>query len=96
MTVHSKGKLENKVINIQRCSFDIFHQDFPLVYLTSDRAPRTLAYYVFLNSTEGDAAAQMAHIRMAAGVFMTIVPALVFGIFQKQLTDGVLTTGKKG
>ena len=68
----------------------------PLVYLTSDSAPRTLAYYVFLNSTEGDAAAQMAHIRMAAGVFMTIVPAVVFGIFQKQLTDGVLTTGKKG
>lgn len=68
----------------------------PLVYLTSDHAPRTLAYYVFLNSTEGDAAAQMAHIRMAAGVFMTIVPAVVFGIFQKQLTDGVLTTGRKG
>ena len=68
----------------------------PLVYLTSDSAPRTLAYYVFLNSTEGDAAAQMAHIRMAAGVFMTIVPAVVFGIFQKQLTDGVLTTGRKG
>ena len=68
----------------------------PLVYLTSDSAPRTLAYYVFLNSTEGDAAAQMAHIRMAAGVFMTIVPAIVFGIFQKQLTDGVLTTGRKG
>jgi ABC-type glycerol-3-phosphate transport system permease component len=38
----------------------------------------------------------MAHIRMAAGVFMTIVPAIVFGIFQKQLTDGVLTTGRKG
>lgn len=68
----------------------------PLVYLTSDSAPRTLAYYVFLNSTEGDAAAQMAHIRMAAGAFMTIVPAIVFGIFQKQLTDGVLTTGRKG
>lgn len=68
----------------------------PLVYLTSDNAPRTLAYYVFLNSTEGDAAAQMAHIRMAAGVFMTLVPAIVFGIFQKQLTDGVLTTGRKG
>lgn len=68
----------------------------PLVYLTSDSAPRTLAYYVFLNSTESEAAAQLAHIRMAAGVFMTIVPALVFGIFQKQLTEGVLTTGKKG
>ena len=68
----------------------------PLVYLTSDSAPRTLAYYVFLNSTESEAAAQLAHIRMAAGVFMTIVPALVFAIFQKQLTDGVLTTGKKG
>ena len=68
----------------------------PLVYLTSDNAPRTLAYYVFLNSTEGDVAAQMAHIRMAAGVFMTLVPAIVFGIFQKQLTAGVLTTGRKG
>lgn len=68
----------------------------PLVFMTSDNAPYTLAYLIFKNSTEGDAAAQLANIRMAGGVFMTIVPAIVFGIFQKQLTDGVLTAGMKG
>ena len=68
----------------------------PLVYMTSDNAPYTLAYLIFKNSTEGDAAARYANIRMAGGVFMTIVPALVFAIFQKQLTEGVLTAGMKG
>lgn len=68
----------------------------PLVFMTSSDAPYTLAYLVFKNSTEGDSAAQLANIRMAAGVFMTLVPAAVFGIFQKQLTDGVLTAGMKG
>ena len=68
----------------------------PLVYMTSSDAPLTLAYLIFKKATESDASIQLAAVRMAGGVFMTIVPAVVFGIFQRQLTDGVLTAGKKG
>lgn len=68
----------------------------PLVYMTSDNAPYTLAYLIYKNSTEGDAAAQLAAVRMAGGVFMTIFPAIIFALFQKQLTEGVLTSGIKG
>ena len=68
----------------------------PLVFMTSSDAPVTLAYLIFKKATEEDGAAQLAAVRMAGGVFMTIFPALIFGIFQRQLTDGVLTAGKKG
>lgn len=68
----------------------------PLVYMTSSDAPYTLAYLIFKNSIESDAAAGLANLRMAGGVFMTIAPAIVFTIFQKQLTQGVLTSGLKG
>lgn len=67
----------------------------PLVYMTSSDAPYTLAYLIFKNSVESEAAASLAGVRMAGGVFMTILPAIVFTIFQRQLTDGVLTTGIK-
>lgn len=68
----------------------------PLVYMTSDKAPYTLAYLIYKNATEGDSAAKLAGVRMAGGVFMTILPAIIFTLFQKQLTDGVLTSGIKG
>ncbi|MCF0112448.1 MAG: carbohydrate ABC transporter permease [Bacilli bacterium] len=68
----------------------------PLVFMTSSDAPVTLAYLIFKKATEADGATRFAAIRMAGGVFMTIFPALIFGIFQRQLTDGVLTAGKKG
>ena len=68
----------------------------PLVFMTSDNAPYTLAYLIYKNSTEGEAASQLAAIRMAGGVFMTILPAIIFTFFQRQLTEGVLTSGLKG
>ncbi|MDR0831866.1 MAG: carbohydrate ABC transporter permease [Bacillales bacterium] len=68
----------------------------PLVYMSSSDAPRTIAYYVYLRAIEGDSASQLAHVRMAAGTFMTIIPAILFGLFQKQLTEGVVMTGLKG
>jgi len=68
----------------------------PLIYMSSSEAPRTLAYLIFLKSTEANAATQMAHIRMAGGVFMTFIPAILFMIFQKQLIEGVTLTGSKG
>ncbi|MDD3113416.1 MAG: carbohydrate ABC transporter permease [Candidatus Izemoplasmatales bacterium] len=68
----------------------------PLIYMSSSDAPRTLAYVIFLESAESNAATQMAHIRMAGGVFMSIIPAILFTIFQKQLIEGVTLTGSKG
>lgn len=68
----------------------------PLLYMSSSEAPRTLAYLIFLKSTEANAATQMANMRMAGGVFMTIIPAILFLIFQKQLIEGVTLTGSKG
>lgn len=68
----------------------------PLLYLNSSEAPLTFAYALFKASTEGNAATYYAHIRMAGGVFMTLFPALLFTIFQNQLTDGALTSGLKG
>ncbi len=68
----------------------------PLLYLNSSEAPLTFAYALFKASTEGNAATYYAHIRMAGGVFMTIFPAVLFTIFQNQLTDGALTSGLKG
>ena len=68
----------------------------PLVYLTSSDAPITFAYALFKASTEGNASAYLSNIRMAGGVFMTLFPAILFTIFQNQLTDGALTSGLKG
>lgn len=68
----------------------------PLLYLNSSEAPLTFAYALFKASTEGNAATYYANIRMAGGVFMTLFPAILFTIFQNQLTDGALTTGLKG
>jgi multiple sugar transport system permease protein len=68
----------------------------PLVYMTSSDAPITFAYALFKSSVEGDSAEGLAMIRMAGGVFMTIFPALLFTLFQNQLTDGALTSGLKG
>lgn len=68
----------------------------PLVYMTSSDAPYTLAYLIYNNSINSDAASTLAGVRMAGGVFMTIIPAILFGLFQKQLTQGVLTSGLKG
>jgi multiple sugar transport system permease protein len=68
----------------------------PLMFMNSSSAPYTLAYVLFKSSTEGDASTSFAAVRMAGGVFMTIVPTLLFTFFQDRLTDGALTSGIKG
>ncbi len=68
----------------------------PLMYMHSSEAPKTFALVLFENSTEGDAAMDRANIRMAGGVFMSVFPALLFAIFQKQLIDGVMVGSVKG
>lgn len=68
----------------------------PLIYMSSSTAPRTLAYVVFLDSTQVEVAADSANVRMAAGVFMSVFPTVLFLMFQRQLIEGVVMTGIKG
>lgn len=68
----------------------------PLMYMTSSKAPRTLAYVVFLSSMEENVGADTAHLRMAAGVFMTIIPLILFAVFQRELVEGINISGVKG
>lgn len=68
----------------------------PLMYMSSSDAPKTLALVVFERSTEANAAMDKANIRMAAGVFMSIIPAVLFAFFQKSLIEGVNAGSIKG
>ncbi|MFA6620118.1 MAG: carbohydrate ABC transporter permease [Bacilli bacterium] len=68
----------------------------PLVFMNSSDAPYTFAYALFKSSVEGDASTSLANIRMAGGVFMTLIPTILFTVFQKELTNGALTSGLKG
>ena len=63
--------------------------------MSSSEAPRTLPYLIFLQSTDVNAAANMVHMRMAGSVFLTIVPIILFSIFQKHLIEGIVMTGIK-
>lgn len=67
----------------------------PFVYMRASYAPKTLAQVVFENSMEKDAASYNANLRMCGGVIMSIVPAILFAIFQRQLIEGVVMTGLK-
>ncbi len=71
----------------------------PLVYMTTasgHQAQYNFAYALFQSSVEGAAATEYGGVRMAGGVFMTLFPAIIFTIFQKQLTNGDITSGLKG
>ena len=65
----------------------------PLIYANRPSS-YTLAlgiYQKFLNSSK-----VFSNIKMATGVLMSIPPIIVFLIMQKQLINGVVTTGVKG
>ena len=67
----------------------------PLIYMHKSDAPRTLAYVLFLDSTEKDSSLFKSNMRMAGGVFMSAIPVILFAIFQNQLIDGIIMTGVK-
>lgn len=67
----------------------------PLIYMRASNAPKTLAQVVFETSMEANAATYNTHLRMVGGVIMSIVPAGLFAIFQRQLIEGVVMTGIK-
>ena len=51
---------------------------------------------MFYLITSGAVGNDKTNIRMAAGVIMSVVPAVLFFIFQKQLIEGVAMDGLKG
>ena len=76
--------------------FIAYWSDFygPLIYLKTT-ANFTLAIGIFKDFSN-DASIQNTPVLMAAGVFMTLFPAVLFGFFQKDLIEGVNLSGIKG
>ncbi len=68
----------------------------PLVWRIDESFPTTVAYKVFYLLQNSAVANDSVHIRMAAGVIMSVVPAALFFVFQKQLIEGVAMDGLKG
>ena len=69
----------------------------PLIYLNSagiDKYTLSLGFYFDFGA--GGQYELYKNWQMALGVLMTIPPAVVFFIFQRQLLDGVVMTGVKG
>ena len=66
-----------------------------LVYCTSATAPKTLALVLYNFITDNSQGTKV-NILMAGAVFMSVIPTILFGIFQKQLIEGVTMGSLKG
>ena len=68
----------------------------PLIYLKKSEM-YTLSLGLYREFTSGNLTkGSFPNVRMAAGVLMSIPPAILFLIFQKQMIEGVSITGLKG
>lgn len=68
----------------------------PLIWSTgTGKFPSTLALAVY-ESLSYTGAPEMLALKMVAGVVMSIVPTILFFVFQKQLIEGVAMDGLKG
>lgn len=65
----------------------------PLVYLTQ-RETYTLAVVIYQDSLASDLSG--ANLKMAAGAFMALFPALLFVLYQRKLVDGIMVGAVKG
>lgn len=61
----------------------------PLIYL-KNADEYTLAIRIYYDCTMTNVAAAYANIRMAAGVFMSLLPAIIFLVYQRKLVDGIM------
>ena len=66
----------------------------PLVYLTSSTAPKTLALVLYNFITDNSSGTKV-NILMAGAVFMSVIPTILFAVFQRQLIEGVTMSGLK-
>lgn len=78
-------------------SFGACWSDFygPLLYL-KQRSSYTLAIAIYYDSITSSSSLEKANLRMAAGVFMSLFPALLFLVYQRKLVDGIMIGGVKG
>lgn len=67
----------------------------PLIYLKS-REQYTLALVIYYDSINTNVAMEVANVRMAAGVFMSLLPLILFFLYQKQLIEGIQIGAIKG
>ena len=65
----------------------------PLVYLTK-RETYTLAVIIYQDSLASDIST--ASLKMAAGTFMALFPAILFVLYQRKLIDGIMVGAVKG
>lgn len=66
----------------------------PLIYLKTKES-YTLAVAIYYDSIL-DGAIEKTNLRMAASTFMSIVPAILFFLYQNKLVDGVMVGSIKG
>ena len=68
----------------------------PMVYCDGEKI-RPLAQVVYYSTNSTDRVGSIKdNIVMAGAVFMSIIPTIIFAIFQKQLIEGVSMSGIKG
>ncbi len=69
----------------------------PLMYVSTEQSQWTLSLALYKDYGQPSATARnLPNVQMAIGVLMMIPCALLYGLFQKQLMDGVATVGIKG
>ena len=67
----------------------------PLIYLTGYDEKYTLAVKIYQDSIL-NSVLETSNLKMAAGVFMSLVPLLMFALYQRKLIDGVMVGAVKG
>lgn len=68
----------------------------PLIYVLGEPKYYTLSLYLYIKYST-PSSVNNENLQMASGVLMTILPALLFVLFQKQLIEGVsVSSGIKG
>lgn len=85
------------IIYLAITSFFYVWNDFmgPLLYLR-DESRYTLALGVYYTMMEGTASFNYtSNVKMAVGVILFIPPLILFAFFQKQIMQGISTTGLK-
>ncbi len=69
----------------------------PLMYVSTRQSQWTLSLALYKDYGQPSASSQnLPNVQMAIGVLMMVPCAILFGLFQKQLMEGVATVGIKG
>ena len=66
----------------------------PLLYLTTSTSPKTFALLIF-EAFQDKRDPLLLNGQMATGIFMMIPTTILFGFFQKELTEGIALMGLK-